>query len=106
LSLLSKKEITLLKCQEHPNFVSDVERPFFFAERAVDEGREWHQICLAKDQKEKSGVHNKGWYGTTPQDASVVNQIMYQDQIDGACSQCSKPMQRNGKFCSFCGARQ
>jgi len=82
----------------------------FFAERAVDDGKEWHQLCLAKHQKETGGIHNKGWYGTTPQDAAIVNQIQreqqYHDSIGGNCNQCSKPVQKGGKFCSFCGAKQ
>eukprot|EP01119_Soliformovum_irregulare_P014951 TRINITY_DN4149_c0_g1_i1.p1 TRINITY_DN4149_c0_g1~~TRINITY_DN4149_c0_g1_i1.p1 ORF type:complete len:109 (+),score=8.92 TRINITY_DN4149_c0_g1_i1:19-345(+) len=77
----------------------------YFAERTTAEGRDWHNLCLIAHQKEAGGIHNKGWYGTTPQDAAVVNAIQSEKASREPQPQSTPPPSSGGaKFCSNCGA--
>eukprot|EP00029_Vermamoeba_vermiformis_P010208 TRINITY_DN5317_c0_g1_i1.p1 TRINITY_DN5317_c0_g1~~TRINITY_DN5317_c0_g1_i1.p1 ORF type:complete len:110 (-),score=11.91 TRINITY_DN5317_c0_g1_i1:30-338(-) len=72
----------------------------YFAERSTFEGQDYHSICLIQRQKQESSIHNKGFYGLTPQDPSVVH-------VGGHASpRQQQPAQSSGtpRFCSNCGA--
>jgi len=86
----------------------------YFAERSVNEGQDWHQLCLITDQKEKGGIHNKGYYGTTPQDPEVVfknkNVSLPVNRVgsksdEQVCASCLVRLNQGAKFCTACGSR-
>jgi len=77
----------------------------YFAERTLHEGKEYHQLCLGALHKEEGSIHNKGWYGTTPQDKEVVFRVVKEQPREGFCSQCGGSLKPNSKFCSSCGSK-
>jgi len=79
----------------------------YFAEKTSHDGKEYHQLCLVMQHKDDGSIHNKGWYGTTPQDKNAVNSVSSQQQQprSGFCPQCSLELKPNAKFCSTCGCK-
>jgi len=78
----------------------------YFAERSSWEGKDYHAQCLIAVKNKEGGIHNKGWYGTTPGDPVIVSQLMQGQNADPNgpyCSSCGKRNVVGAKFCSGCG---